>query len=44
MLKLSRSKDCAVSRPSRTQGICVSARTHVRARASAQGSELRESA
>lgn len=44
MLKLSRSKDSVVSRLSRTQGTCVSARTHVRARASAQGSGLRESA
>lgn len=44
MHKLSRSKDSAVSRPARTQGICVSARTHVRARASSQGSGLRESA
>lgn len=42
MHKLSRSS--AVSRPSRTQGLCVSARTLVRARASSQGSGLRESA
>lgn len=39
MLKLSGSKDGAVSRPSRTQGICVSARTR-----GSQGSGLRESA
>lgn len=44
MHKLSRSKDSAVSRPSRTQGTCVRACTHVRARASSQGSGLRESA
>lgn len=43
MLKLSLSKDSAVSKPSRTQGICVSARTHVRTRASSQGSGLSES-
>lgn len=39
MFKLSRSKDSAVSRPSRTQGICVSARTR-----GSQGSGLRERA